>query len=494
MRSDATSDTASDVFDDTAAADLGDEDLEERVLGYAAQIAALTGRFLEYLAEFDARGAWAGPGMNSCAQWLSWRAGMNRRTAQEHIRVAHALGGLPMVREHLLAGELSFSKVRALTRVATAEREPELVNLALSSTASQLERFVAAMGPIDRNQEIDGTAVEPRPIESYGSWRWNDDGSLGLSVRLNPVDGAHLLAGLVRAEYERTRTTGDPDLPVAPDGEAAGGEAAGGEAGCKPPRDLWRGVPANIAAALVTMADTVFDAMAIPQVAPGAEILVHETPIHETPIHGTPDGEASSMAHAYLDRGPALTEAQHEELRCGASTRAVGHDDSRYSTGPQLGPVLWWGGKRRYANAALIRVIAMRDVTCQAPGCERTHHLHLHHVTPWSAGGTTDPDNLILLCGYHHRALHDGDFVIIAQGKQRFRFQTPAGSELHPAPPIASPADWYPDHRVARDALTSEGNGPLDLGYATEVIYGVWDRRERLRRKAQQQASAEAAA
>ena len=89
-------------------------------------------------------------------------------------------------------------------------------------------------------------------------------------------------------------------------------------------------------------------------------------------------------------------------------------------------------------------MIAQRDVTCQAPGCERTHHLHIHHVKPWSQGGTTDPDNLILLCGNHHRGLHEGDFVIIALGKQRFRFQTKAGSELKPAPPMTKPPSWYP--------------------------------------------------
>lgn len=226
--------TTTDIFDDTIATELSDDDLEERVLGYAAQIAALTGKFLQYLAEFDRRGAWFGPGMNSCAQWLSWRAGMNRRTAQEHIRVARALEDLPKTREHLLAGELSFSKVRALTRVATPEREPELLNLALASTASQLERFVAAMGPIDGNQNPDGTMKEeepdefgnvgPKPIESYGTWRWNEDGSLAMSVKFNPVDAAHVLAGLVRSEYERTRMSGDPDLPVEPevdDGQAA---------------------------------------------------------------------------------------------------------------------------------------------------------------------------------------------------------------------------------------------------------------------------------
>ncbi len=472
-----------DVFDDTAAGELSDDELEARVLGYAAQIAVLTGRFLDYLAEFDTRGGWSGPGMGSCAQWLSWRAGMNRRTAQEHLRVAHALTGLPQIRAHLASGELSFSKARALTRVATAEREPELLNLALSSTAAQLDRFVAAMGPIDRDQHPDGTMIDtPAPIESYGSWRWNDDGSLYLTARLNPVDAAHLLTGLVRAEYDRTRTPADPDLPGTPE------QGAGQTVPEHGPRDLWRHVPANPVPALIAMADTAITAITIPQIAPGAEILIHHTPAPSSPT------DPGGHTRAHLDRGPALTPAQGDELSCGASIRPVGHDHPRYGTGPQLGPTLWWGRKRRMPGAALTRLIAMRDVTCQAPGCERTHHLHIHHVIPWSKGGTTDPDNLILLCGYHHRALHDGDFGIAALGKQRFRFHTPAGSELHPAPPMTRPRSWYPDQRVAHDALTPEGNGPLDLGYATEVLYAEWDRRQRLRDRAHHADQAHSAA
>lgn len=60
-----------DIFDNAVATELSDDELERRILGYAAQIAVLTGRFLEYLAEFDARAGWSGPGMGSCAQWLS---------------------------------------------------------------------------------------------------------------------------------------------------------------------------------------------------------------------------------------------------------------------------------------------------------------------------------------------------------------------------------------------------------------------------------------
>ncbi|GAC54155.1 hypothetical protein GOAMI_27_01030, partial [Gordonia amicalis NBRC 100051 = JCM 11271] len=132
----------SSMFDGADPASLSDDALERRVLGYAAQITALTAEFLSLVAELDERQSWRGPGVHSLAHWMSWKAGVSQRTAQEQIRVAKALTELPLIREAFGAGRLSYSKVRALTRVATSLREKELVNLALSCTASQLERAV----------------------------------------------------------------------------------------------------------------------------------------------------------------------------------------------------------------------------------------------------------------------------------------------------------------------------------------------------------------
>jgi hypothetical protein len=92
-------------------------DLETELLGLAGHIAAAQCRFLQRLAEFDQRDGWAGDGIRSCAHWLSWRAGMNLRTATEHLRVAHALQQLPDITAAFAEGQLSYSKARAITRV-----------------------------------------------------------------------------------------------------------------------------------------------------------------------------------------------------------------------------------------------------------------------------------------------------------------------------------------------------------------------------------------
>ncbi|MHA6622632.1 DUF222 domain-containing protein [Pseudonocardia sp. DLS-67] len=152
--------------------EMSTDDLESELLGLAGHIAAAECRFLQLLAEFDQRGGWVGDGIRSCAHWLSWRAGMNLRTATERLRVAHALQHLPRITEAFAAGRISYSKVRAITRVAgsdtatstrmaadiaagesdlrhTAVADPQtaeraLLNVALCGTASHVESVVRA--------------------------------------------------------------------------------------------------------------------------------------------------------------------------------------------------------------------------------------------------------------------------------------------------------------------------------------------------------------
>ncbi|MGW9267146.1 DUF222 domain-containing protein, partial [Gordonia terrae] len=380
------------MFDGAHPESLSDEVLEGRVLGYAAQITALTADFLELVAELDGRESWRGPGIHSLAHWLSWKAGIAPRTAHEHVRVAKAIRGLPLIGNAFGEGRLSYSKVRALTRVATPEREQELVNLALSCTASQLDRAVRAMGQIDRDRGVEDESRPP--VESTGRWKWNSDGSLSVSLRLSPLDGARFLAGTVRAEYERTRTCDDPDLPTVQSvprntesGSVVEDSVVESEVVPSRRRDLWRQVPSNVAPAVVAMADMVHDGIAMPDLAPGAEILIHA---------------GAEVESAHLDDGPALSEVEVAEARCGASTRDV---VSRGVPGqPGKLALLGVGRRKRAPNKALVRALFVRDRCCQMPGCGRTRHLHAHHVRFWSAGGRTDPDNLILLCGSCHRS------------------------------------------------------------------------------------------
>ena len=124
---------------------LGDE-----IALLSAHLNAATARLLDLIRVFDAREGWAN-GFRSCAAWLSWRVGLDGGAAREKVRVARALGTLPRLAGALAGGELSYSKVRALTRVATPETEERLLAVGRAGTAEHVERIVRGRRRVDRN-------------------------------------------------------------------------------------------------------------------------------------------------------------------------------------------------------------------------------------------------------------------------------------------------------------------------------------------------------
>ena len=172
--------------------------VESELVELAGHLAAATCRFLQLLAEFDTRRGWAGPGLRSCAHWLNWRVGLNLRTARDHLRVAHALTTLPAVTAAFAAGRISYSKVRALTRIATPSTEEGLLSIALHGTASHMETVVA-----DARARLD-----PRPVAARrGMWCGRaTDGSLLVRLRLPPGPAARAIQHVERcACLQRTQ-------------------------------------------------------------------------------------------------------------------------------------------------------------------------------------------------------------------------------------------------------------------------------------------------
>jgi len=131
---------------------LGDEIAE-----LSAHLDAATAHLLDLIRDLDARGGW-GNGFRSCAAWLTWRIGLDPGAARERVRVARALGMLPRLAQALARGELSYAKVRALTRVATPETEERLLGVGRAGTAEHVERIVRAWRRVDRNAESAETA------------------------------------------------------------------------------------------------------------------------------------------------------------------------------------------------------------------------------------------------------------------------------------------------------------------------------------------------
>ncbi|MGH7421817.1 MAG: DUF222 domain-containing protein, partial [Candidatus Rokuibacteriota bacterium] len=194
---------------------LGDEIAE-----LSAHLDAATARLLALIREFDARGGW-NRGFRSCANWLSWRVGLDLGAARERVRVAWALGALPLLAEALARGELSYAKVRALTRVATPETEARLLAVGRAGTAAHVERIVRGWRRVDRHAEAREAARQHanRALRAYQ----DSDGTVVLRGRLAPEVGALLLRALDAARetlYQRARITGGRPTATDPAMEA----------------------------------------------------------------------------------------------------------------------------------------------------------------------------------------------------------------------------------------------------------------------------------
>src|SRR6188474_807519 len=170
---------------------LGDEIAE-----LSAHLDAATARLLELIREFDRRGGW-NTGFRSCAEWLTWRVGLNPGAARERVRVARALGALPRLADALFRGALSYSKVRALTRVATPETEERLLAVGRAGTACHVERIVRGWRRVDQIAETRQTVQRQRSraLHMYQ----DEDGMVVIRGRLTPEAGALLMQALSAA-------------------------------------------------------------------------------------------------------------------------------------------------------------------------------------------------------------------------------------------------------------------------------------------------------
>ncbi len=175
--------------------------LEAEICRLAGHIAAATCRFLDLILDFDDREGWAAWDMPSCAAWLSWKCQLSPKTARDHLRTARALRDLPVLHREFAAGRFSYSKARAVARIATPDNEAGLVEMTALMTAAQADRFCAAVGScLPGDQEDDGLPGGPRTALR---WRFDETtGDLSIPAQLPPADGAVLLQALRAAMHD----------------------------------------------------------------------------------------------------------------------------------------------------------------------------------------------------------------------------------------------------------------------------------------------------
>ena len=190
--------------------------LGERIAELAARINSAEARMMTLIAEFDRRGGWKDGGYSSCAEWLAWRIGTKIGTARERVRTARALERLPQTADALKQGTISYAKVRALTRVATPEREAELLEFARAGSAAKLERTVRMWKKLSRDAEL---LAERALAAGFGSGessaRPEDESTAGSDSELSVASGTraeryqvmvHCDAATIAAEGEPGRS------------------------------------------------------------------------------------------------------------------------------------------------------------------------------------------------------------------------------------------------------------------------------------------------
>jgi hypothetical protein len=343
------------------------ERLEAQICEGAAHVAAGMGRWLLLVGEFDRRKGYERWECRSTAFWLNWHCGISVRTGQEQVRVGRALLDFPRIAEALCSGRLSYSKVRAITRVVTPETEATLIDLASAVPTSQIERIVAGRKRVDVLETA--AAHDARHFDTY----YDDDGSLVGMFRLDPDEGAALLAAMTLGkEILRDQKRSAERSGVQPELDD-----------CSP-----EPVRPNVsnADAMALMAETMLGADHT------KDISRHERTLVVVHLDGD---------QAHLHEGPNLSPETAKRMSCDACICGVLMRDLE---------TLDLGRTQRLPNRAQRRALMARDGGCRFPGCTERRYVEAHHVVHWTDGGLTDLANLVLLCWRHHHAVHEGGF------------------------------------------------------------------------------------
>lgn len=375
-------------------------------------VAHATHRFLVLLREFDLRQGWKPYGNADCAEWLDWKCGIARVTAQEKVRVAHALWGLPQIEAAFERGDLSYSKVRALCRVATEKNETDLLDFARGASAAQVESYCRRL----RHGDAEAAVMDARRLHE-GRWLHRsvrEDGSGTLMVELPKEQLDLVLAAL--ATVAKTL-----------------------------PEDPSRSLFATGADALVRMAEQVLRGE--PAQAAPVEVVVH---VDARALQG--DGAEADLPLPTVKR-----------LCCEAAVVPLVQDE--------MGTTLDVGRRQRVVSTALKRALVARDRGCTFPGCHHTHYLDAHHIVHWAEGGETTLDNLITLCSTHHRLIHEAGFAIRRNGTGEYYFTRPDGRPIDASATrcalnrVEEPRPLYLVSAIPRNGelamCSANGSGPI---------------------------------
>ncbi|NQZ07327.1 MAG: DUF222 domain-containing protein [Algicola sp.] len=411
-----------------------DEQLAGKITLLAAQINAATYLFLKLLGEFDRRAGWAGDGIRSCAHWLDWKCGIAGCAARERVRIAHCLDELPLINKAFEAGEVSYSKVRAMTRVATNDNEEYLLMIAQHGTASHIAKLVRKYRRVEKNMDLE--QLEALQQSREFNYFQDDDGMWEIRARLPQDEGGLVIKAIDEIMRQQ-------DKPLNKPLECVEKNVAAETNFSKPEPEIMEtcNFPQKCTDAFCAMAEHYLASATDenPKTLAGHErcqVVLHldvETLKHEHCCeHSGCNDQHLGPLHRPHSLGDQWIDPQNaKRLSCDASLLTVLEDED--------GNVLNIASKTRTIPPMLKRALDVRDSTCKFPGCCESHYVDFHHIQHWGDLGETKKGNLIKLCRFHHRALHNGLFDIEAQGDENnptFIFKTATGKVMEPNPKL----------------------------------------------------------
>ena len=421
-----------------AASALSLAELTAEICCMAGHINAASYRWLALIAELDRRQGWADDSAQSGAHWLGWKCGVALGAAREKVRVARALENLPRTSAAMASGRLSYSKVREITRVASVETEDFLLQIAEHGTAQHVESFVRAYRRSQQSEELSREAGQRR--DRFLGYRYGEDGSLILHAQLPAEIGALLVQAI---EAALAQPPAESDVP----------------AGTSEPTELR----ARRADALGLIAES-FLAHGASELGGGDR---HQVVVHvdaETLREGT-------AGRCEIERGPSLAVETARRLACDASMVAI-LEGAR-------GEPLDVGRKTRTISTPLRRLLRARDRGCRFPGCANDRYVDAHHIRHWADGGETKPSNLVSLCRFHHREVHEGGVRIAVLDDGALRFVSLDGVDVENTGYMQPRGSWSElrrSHERAELHIDADTTVPrwcgerLDYGIAVEML------------------------
>ena len=355
------------------------EQLEDDIISLSQHINASEYQFLELIREFDIRQGWKSWLFNSSAEWLNFKCGMSLGTAREKVRVAMALFDLPACSAAFAQGSLSYSKARALSRIANRHNEKDLLAFAEKATAAQVERQCQQLRNAQRR--LSTRDANQAHNSRYLRRQILDDGTMTISMQLTQEAGELVMQAIAAALATLAPTNGsDEFFKHQADAlvEVARGFLAGGSEANSSSADHY-------------------------------QVMVHvdEAALKE---QASPCGCSDYPIESV------------RRLLCDTSMIPVVEDHQ--------GMPLNVGRKQRVVSPSMKRALRGRDRCCRFPGCDHQQWLDAHHVKHWIDGGETSMANTLLLCGRHHRLLHEGGFSIHANHNDEWYFRNAAGKIL----------------------------------------------------------------